>query len=332
MFKINYIDQKNLLAFSGGIDSSALFFLLLENNIEFDIAIVDYGQREESKKELEYALSLAKKYEKKCFIKEFPKELTFNEKTAREFRYSFFDSLMQQHYYSTLLTAHQLNDKLEWFLMQLTRGAGLKELLGMEEINYKDTYKIYKPLLDYSKEYLLNYLQKNNYIYFEDSSNQDEKYRRNYFRHNFSDKLINEYQEGIKNSFHYLQDDLQSLIPSITPKILEELHLYTFNKDLNIAIKLIDSDLKKRGVLLSKNTRDEILTKKQVVVSHKFAVAIQKDTIFIAPYNKNITMDKSFKESCRIKKIPANIRGYLYSLKEFNFSVLESLLELDKGL
>ena len=41
--------KKNLLAFSAGIDSSALFFILLENGIEFDVAIVDYGIRKSSK-------------------------------------------------------------------------------------------------------------------------------------------------------------------------------------------------------------------------------------------------------------------------------------------
>ncbi|MDD3835568.1 MAG: ATP-binding protein, partial [Sulfurimonas sp.] len=40
--------KKNLLAFSGGVDSSALFFLLLGENIEFDIAIVNYKQRAQS--------------------------------------------------------------------------------------------------------------------------------------------------------------------------------------------------------------------------------------------------------------------------------------------
>jgi tRNA(Ile)-lysidine synthase len=30
--------KKNLLAFSAGVDSTALFFILLQNNINFDIA------------------------------------------------------------------------------------------------------------------------------------------------------------------------------------------------------------------------------------------------------------------------------------------------------
>jgi len=323
--------EKNLLAFSGGIDSSALFYLLVENNIPFDIAIVDYQQREQSKQEIAYANSLAMKYNKQCHIKEFPKDLSFSEKNAREFRYDFFDSLVESYNYETLFTAHQLNDQLEWFLMQLTRGAGLKELLGMQEISYRKNYKLHKPLLKHSKESLLEYLKKNEYQYFEDNSNKDEKYRRNFFRHQYSDKLIKEFEEGIKNSFEYLQNDLSSLLPEKEPFYYKELSIYTFNGDLNIAIKMIDSDLKTRGILLTKKTRDEILEKKELVVSHKFSITITKNQIYIAPYIKSTAMEKKFKENCREKKIPKNIRGYLYSLEEFTFSVLEPLLVADKS-
>ena len=60
-------NQKNLLAFSAGVDSVALFFLLLEQNISFDIAIVDYNLRAQSKDEISYAKELAFKYNKFTF-------------------------------------------------------------------------------------------------------------------------------------------------------------------------------------------------------------------------------------------------------------------------
>ena len=63
-------ESKNLLAFSAGVDSTALFFLLLEQNIPFDIAIVNYNVRVQSKEELAYAKELATKYNKQIFIKE----------------------------------------------------------------------------------------------------------------------------------------------------------------------------------------------------------------------------------------------------------------------
>jgi len=112
----NLQNKKNLLAFSAGIDSSALFFLLLEKNIKFDIAIVDYNIREQSKIEVKHAKVLAKKHKLFCHHIQAPTFKTNFEKKARDFRYEFFDSLVSIEGYDNILTAHQLNDQLEWLL------------------------------------------------------------------------------------------------------------------------------------------------------------------------------------------------------------------------
>lgn len=328
MFKINHTGSNNLLAFSAGIDSTALFYLLVEQNIPFDIAIVNYNQRDQAKQEVLYAQKLAKKYNKKCFVKKIEPNSEFSEHQARKQRYDFFDQLTLKHQYDFLYTAHQLNDKLEWFLMQFTKGAGLGELLGLQELSSRKHYTICKPLLHTSKKSLQEYLDKNNIQYFEDHTNNDQKIKRNYFRHQFSNTLIENFEEQIKNSFEYLHNDLDSLMQNTSIKKFDDLHIYKFNGDLNIAIKLIDKDLKAKGILLSKKTRDEIVQNKTVVVSHQYAIAIQKDTIFIAPFVKS-SMDKVFKENCRVRKIPANIRGYLHSLEDFTFSKWDLEVSLD---
>jgi len=314
--KIQIQTTKNLLAFSSGVDSTALFFLLVEQNIPFDIAIVNYNQRAESKDEVIYATDLAHKYNKKCFVNEFPKNKKFSEKSARDYRYEFFDEIIKKQNYQALITAHQLNDKCEWFLMQFTKGAGLNELIGMEKVSYKDNYTILKPLLDYSKQSLKQYLLDNNHKFFEDKTNHDEKYKRNYFRHNFSDKLIENFEQGILNSFKYLEIDNNSLFNNISKKQFSDLNIYSFSGDLNIAIRIIDKDLKKRGIIISNATRDEIISNKEVVVSHKVAIAIDNNKIYIAPYITK-SLDKKFKEKCRINKIPKNIRPYISTLKDF---------------
>ena len=192
-------NQKNLLAFSAGIDSSALFFLLIEKDIPFDIAIVNYNLRVQSNDEVSYAKELAKKYNKEIFIFDTIIENSSNfEKKARDIRYTFFEEIINKHSYETLITAHQLNDKLEWFMMQLSKGAGLVELIGFNEFEHKENYQIYKPLLNITKDELIIYLQKNSYKYFIDESNFDEKYKRNFFRHNFSNKFLEEFSPGIK--------------------------------------------------------------------------------------------------------------------------------------
>ncbi|MDK2090112.1 tRNA lysidine(34) synthetase TilS [Aliarcobacter butzleri] len=309
-------ESKNLLAFSAGVDSSALFFLLLKQNIPFDIAIVNYNVRVQSKDEVNYAKELALKYNKQIFIKEVKLETTSNfEKMARDIRYKFFEEIIDENSYEILITAHQLNDKLEWFLMQLTKGAGLIELIGFNEFEQKENYKIYKPLLDITKKELEEFLQKEDIKYFIDNSNFDEKYKRNYFRHNFSDKLLNDYSNGIKKSFKYLQDDINSLNIEITPiKNFNELEIYQNQNDNNLNIRIIDNSLKKRGFLLSSAQREEILKQKEITISHKINISIKEDFIWICP-NVSSIMDKKFKETCRINKIPKNIRNYIYYKK-----------------
>ena len=61
--------SNNLLAFSAGVDSTALFFWLVEKNIPFDIAIVNYHTRPTSNEEVAYAKELAKSLIKKFMLK-----------------------------------------------------------------------------------------------------------------------------------------------------------------------------------------------------------------------------------------------------------------------
>ena len=88
--------SKNLLAFSAGVDSTTLLFLLLEAKISFDIAIVDYGLREESKEEVSYAKRLAKKYHFTCYIHEAEPIKKNFEANARAIRYEFFETLIEE--------------------------------------------------------------------------------------------------------------------------------------------------------------------------------------------------------------------------------------------
>jgi tRNA(Ile)-lysidine synthase len=306
-------NSKNLLAFSGGVDSTALFFLLLEKNISFDIAIVNYNLREQSKDEVKHALDLAKKYDKKIYLKELDLSSTSNfEKTARDIRYSFFEQIIKENSYETLITAHQLNDRLEWFFMQLSKGAGLIELLGMDKLIDKENYKIFRPLLDISKKDLQDYLDKNGIKYFIDSSNFDEKYRRNYFRKEFSNRFLAEFEAGVINSFKFLEDDLNSLdIKFEALHKIKELEIFENLKDDNLNLRVIDKSLKRREVLLSQKERIEILKQKELTISHKINIAIKDDFIYICPKVEMI-LPKEFKELCRVRKIPKNIRAYLF--------------------
>ncbi|WP_419771297.1 MAG: tRNA lysidine(34) synthetase TilS [Candidatus Marinarcus sp.] len=323
--KITVETNKNLLAFSAGVDSTALFFLLLEQNIPFDIAIINYNIREQSKQEVAYALALALQYNKQCFVKDIMLDTSNFEKNARDARYTFFEELIEEYGYEALLTAHQLNDKLEWFLMQLSRGAGLKELLGLNEKIQKESYTLLRPLLNFSKEELENYLISNNIKYFYDQTNTDLKYKRNYFRHEFSNKFLDEFKGGVSKSFEYLHQDLNSLNIKNTPLLrINDLEIFQNSNDNNLNIRTIDASLKQRGYLLSHAQREEILRQKECLID-LFAICITPNFIYICPHSQSL-MPKKFKELCRTQKVPKKIRAYLFE-KSIDITFMQTQLK-----
>jgi len=310
------LNNKNLLAFSAGVDSSALFYILQEFNIPFDIAFVNYGLREQSIQEEEYARELASKYNINAFIIDAPKWKNNFEANAREFRYKFFQKIIEDYNYQIVITAHQLNDQLEWFLMRLTKGAGVTELLGLEDVSIRYTaknieYNLIRPILDITKDELINYLEKNNHKYFIDATNLENKYERNIFRNNFSDKLLKNYKKGISRSFKYLKEDKELLSEGI--KII-----YSF-KELRVIliefphqkVRAVDIGLKELGYLLSSNQREEIKNKNSIVIGGEWAIVYQNNKLYISPFI-NIKMPKKYKELCRVSSMPIKIRPYCY--------------------
>jgi len=308
--------SKNLLAFSAGIDSSALFFMLLDAGVAFDIALVNYNTRDESSTEEAHAVALAKKYNIKSFTTKSLKIQTHFEEKARAFRYNFFEKIIDAHGYENLLTAHQLNDQLEWFLMRLSKGAGLSELIGLDEMSQRVTseglkYQLVRPILEKTKDELLEYLIQNNLPYFVDASNNDIKFERNNFRKEFADPFIKKYANGLRNSFDYLREDRDILQSGITHIFSQdELRVFKLNSP-NLRAKAADLALKELGYLLSSDQRREIDQKENIVIGGKWAIVYQDSRLYIAPF-LTTTMPKEFKELCRVSALPIKIRPYCY--------------------
>ena len=320
--------KKNLLAFSAGIDSSALFFLLLEEEIAFDIAIVDYGLRQESQQEVAHAKALARKHKRFCHHIKAPHFPTHFEEKARQFRYEFFESLILIEGYDTLLTAHQLNDQLEWFLMRLSKGAGVSELLGIEPMSKKEHYTLLRPLLSYPKEALLAYLQHHHHPYFEDESNLNTDFERNHFRHHFSNALLQAYPEGIARSFKYLRKDKALIESGYTTLYQKDAFVLIELTSPSLKAKAVDMTLKKLGYLLSASQRTLIQESQSVVIGGVWVVEQYEQFLYISPYHQT-PMPKAFKEACRVAHIPPKVRPYLYE-KSIHPSQLPHLKEEDR--
>ena len=98
---------------------------------------------------------------------------------ARELRYAFFDELCTQHGYDHVATAHHLDDQIETFFINLTRGTGIAGLHGIPLRNEK----IVRPMMFAYRRDLEEYQKENKVEYREDASNLDNKYMRNKIRH-----------------------------------------------------------------------------------------------------------------------------------------------------
>ncbi len=304
--------SKSLLAFSGGVDSSALYHLLKERDIDFDIAIVNYGTRPQSIEEEIYAKELAEKDGKKVYIHRCTIASSDFERLAREERYAFFEDLISRYGYQNLITAHQLDDMLEWGLMQLCKGCGTVEFVGMRPVEHREGYYLVRPLLFTPKKRLLDYLEEHKTKYFIDETNLSDRYTRNRFRKEAAAFLMKECADGIARSFRYMLKDKEELLQQAeTLFTLRKVTLMRRPESDTAAIRRIDRVLKEKGYMLSAAQKEEIEEKGSVVVGGEWAVVIMDERIWIAPY-MDVVMPKTFKELCRKLKIPPKIRPYLF--------------------
>lgn len=181
-----YLSEKKLLiACSGGLDSVVLTYLMKELNYEIALAHCNFSLRgKESDGDEMFVIGLAKNLEIPVFAetfdtKKFAKEHKIStQMAARELRYNWFSEILKDFKYDFLLTAHHLDDDLETFFINLSRGTGLNGLTGIP----KENNKIIRPLLKFSREEILKYAEENNLKWREDSSNQKTDYLRNTLR------------------------------------------------------------------------------------------------------------------------------------------------------
>jgi tRNA(Ile)-lysidine synthase len=191
--------EKLLLAISGGIDSVVLCELCHQSGFDFIIAHCNFQLRgQESKRDENFVRTLAEKYGKEFLVKKFDTKNYADENkvsiqvAARELRYAWFTEVVdrwpmtdvrqneQRPTINCIVTAHHLNDSIETLLMNFFKGTGISGLHGI----LPKQGKIIRPLLFSKKEELKQFAEENNLKWVEDSSNESDKYSRNYLRLN----------------------------------------------------------------------------------------------------------------------------------------------------
>ena len=173
-----------LLAISGGVDSMLLWEIIHQLEIDYAVAHVNFMLRQnESEADQLMIEKVAKVRGVKLFLKKESAESKSQESgdsiqmAAREIRYAWFNELITTHHFNFLCTAHHLNDSIETLLLNLNRGTSIKGLTGIKSHN-----KLMRPLSNFTKQEIRDYTQEIDLLYREDSSNRNNKYKRNWIR------------------------------------------------------------------------------------------------------------------------------------------------------
>jgi len=187
--KLDKLNKKNyLIAVSGGPDSLALVALskayTFHKKCKFNYVLVDHKIRKNSSHEAKKVKNLLKKNKIKLKILINKKKIVKNiQAEARNSRYEILTNYCKKNRIQTLITAHNLEDQVETFLMRLSRGSGLKGLSAMRTLSKISTkVRLFRPLLDV-KKYYLQKISKNIFgSYVNDPSNKNVKFLRTKIR------------------------------------------------------------------------------------------------------------------------------------------------------
>ena len=179
------------------------------------------------------------------------KKITKNiQAEARNVRYDILKSFCKKNNIKVILTAHNLEDQVETFLIRLSRGSGLKGLSAMKSLSKINNQVIlFRPLLDTQKQFLIKISKTIFGKYFKDPSNKNEKYLRTKVR-NLKKPLEKsgiKYEKIFKSIQNlslskttlegYLNKTFKELIKKSKSGILINFKKYKdLNKDIKIAV------------------------------------------------------------------------------------------------
>lgn len=171
-----------LVGVSGGPDSVALLKAMKEAGHCCIAGHCNFALRgEESDGDEAFVKELCKDLGVECLCVRFDTTGYAREKgisiemAARELRYEWFERMRAEHDCDYIAVAHNLNDQVETFFLNLCRGAGLKGLCGMEWMNGR----VVRPFLGVTRDEILAYVGE----YRLDQTNADIRYKRNRIRH-----------------------------------------------------------------------------------------------------------------------------------------------------
>ncbi|MEY4588567.1 MAG: tRNA lysidine(34) synthetase TilS [Pseudomonadota bacterium] len=215
------------VAISGGLDSMVLAHLALRSLAGVRLLHINHGLSPHAQAWQQQVETWAKAQGIPCksLAVSVDKNSASLEAAARAARYAAFEHTLAAG--EALLCAHHRDDQAETLLLRLLRGSGLKGLGGMAPARRLGAGLLLRPLLAASRAELHAYAQAFQLPWVEDESNQDERFQRNWLRHQLMPQLSERWptaaaqlaqtclrlQEEQSLLETYLADDLAALSP-----------------------------------------------------------------------------------------------------------------------
>lgn len=333
------------VALSGGSDSMALLYYMLDNAEKYQIKIiainVEHGIRgKASENDTEFVKGICKKKNVPllCYsvdsIKKATEDKLTLEQAARTLRYDCFYDALNSGKCDKVATAHHSRDNLESILFNLFRGTGIKGICG---IDYALDGKIIRPFLNVSKEDIETYIKENSIPFVTDETNFSDDYTRNYIRLNllpeikkifpYAEKSAARFSEIAKSENDYMEAQAKSavLLEDESVAVLLSVHPAIFKRAAVIAMKYcgIEKDWEKTHLdqvfaLCEKENGKTINLPKGVVAVKEY------DRIAFYRVRTNTTAETAFKTG----KVPFG--DFLLSIDEATPPIdLKSGLYLD---
>ncbi len=174
-----------IVGLSGGPDSVFLVHFLQEKFPKTKLILAHFNHQlreKESNEDAAFCEQFAKS-QNFLFEKEDWGNPSPSEEKARNARYEFLERVRAKHNAQWITIAHHQDDAVETIILQFFRSGGLDAMKGLSE--FDKSRSIWRPLLNYKKSDILEFLEQRNIAYRNDSSNADpQKYTRNFLRLN----------------------------------------------------------------------------------------------------------------------------------------------------
>lgn len=282
--------QRLLVALSGGPDSMALLHLLREvEGYSLAIVHVDHGWRKESKKE---AIHLCQEAEK-WGVAFYSTALCLNEEEgnlediSRRKRYQFFKNVYDEIGADALILGHHQDDLVETTLKRWLEGAHIQNCCGMAEDSARFGMRLLRPLLQFKKKELADYLTTAGVKFFTDPTNEHEHFLRARMRKSILPGLERSFQKGISENIRRFSDRSKHYKEFLDDRIAKMAHseeagvmgnLYTFPMDAQFHhVEYEHFILRKTQEVLSSEEIDS-LVHALVVKKNAFVLEKQKST------------------------------------------------------